>query len=59
MAWVLKNPHVSSAITGASRVSQIYESVQSLTVLPKLTAEVMEEIEEVLQNKPPALTRRF
>ncbi|MCJ1358725.1 MAG: hypothetical protein MMC33_008725 [Icmadophila ericetorum] len=59
MAWVLKNPHVSSAITGASRVSQIYESVQSLAVLPKLTAEVMEEIEDVLGNKPPALTRRF
>jgi len=59
MAWVLKNPNVASAITGASRVEQVYDSVKSLDVVPKLTEEVMKEIDEVLGNKPTALTRRF
>lgn len=59
MAWVLKNPHVASAITGASRVEQVYDSVRSLEVLPKLTEEVMKEIDEVLGNKPQPLVRRF
>jgi len=59
MAWVLKNPNVASAITGASRVEQVYDSVKSLDVVPKLTDEVMKEIDEVLGNKPAALTRRF
>ena len=59
MAWVIKNPNVASAITGASRVEQVYDSVKALAVLPKLTDEVMKEIDEVLGNKPAALVRRF
>ncbi|MCJ1322527.1 hypothetical protein MMC15_007876 [Xylographa vitiligo] len=59
MAWVLKNPNVSSAITGASKPEQIYKTVKSLEVVPKLTPEIMSEIEEILGNKPAPLTRRF
>ena len=59
MAWVLKNPNVASAITGASRVDQIYKSVKALDVVPKLTDEIMAEIEEILKNKPAELVRRF
>jgi len=59
MAWVLKNPHVSSAITGASKPSQIYETVKALDIVPKLTDEIMQEIEGILGNKPATLTRRF
>ncbi|MCJ1305310.1 hypothetical protein MMC08_008124 [Hypocenomyce scalaris] len=59
MAWVLKNPHVSSAITGASKVEQVHKSVRALDVVPKLTDEIMNEIDEVLGNKPATLTRRF
>jgi aryl-alcohol dehydrogenase-like predicted oxidoreductase len=59
MAWVLKNKNVSSAITGASRPEQIYDSVKALDAVPKLTPEIMEEIEAVLKNKPTPLTRRF
>ncbi|MCJ1307680.1 hypothetical protein MMC25_001328 [Agyrium rufum] len=59
MAWVLKNPNVSSAITGASKPEQIGESVRALDVLPKLTPEIMEEIEKILGNKPEPLTMRF
>lgn len=59
MAWVIKNPHVSSAITGASRVEQVHKSVRSLDLLPKLTQEIMKEIDEVLGNKPNVPARRF
>lgn len=59
MAWVLKNPNVSSAITGASKVQQVTDAVKSLEVVPKLTPEIMKEIDDVLENKPAALTRRF
>ena len=59
MAWVLRNPNVASAITGASRVEQIHRSVKALDIVPKLTDEIMNEIEEILKNKPAALTRRF
>lgn len=59
MAWVLKNPNVSSAITGASRPEQVWDSVRCLELLPKMTEEVMGEIDGVLVNKPEPLTRRF
>ena len=59
MAWVLKNKNVSSAITGASRPEQVYDSVKALTAVEKLTPEVMAEIDEILGNKPAVMTRRF
>ena len=52
IAWCLKNPNVSTVITGASRVSQVDENMKSLDLVEKLTAEVMEKIENILQNKP-------
>jgi len=59
LAWVLKNKNVSSAITGASRVEQVYESVKAFGALDKMTPEIMEELDGILGNKPEALTRRF
>ncbi|KAL1961899.1 hypothetical protein VTN77DRAFT_932 [Rasamsonia byssochlamydoides] len=59
LAWALKNPNVSSLITGASRPEQIYENVRALEVAKKLTPEILERIEEVLQNKPKAEPLRF
>jgi len=59
MAWVLKNPRVSSAITGASRPEQIYDSIKALSAVEKLTPEIMKEIDDVLENKPATMTRRF
>mgnify|MGYP000508475019 FL=1 len=52
IAWCLKNPNVSTVITGASKPEQVRENMQALEVVPKLTAEVMEKIEEILDNKP-------
>jgi voltage-dependent potassium channel beta subunit len=52
LAWCLKNPHVSTVITGASRREQVSENMQALDVAGKLTPEFMERIEKILQNKP-------
>jgi voltage-dependent potassium channel beta subunit len=52
LAWCLRNPNVSTAITGASRVEQVRENMQALDVAEKLTPDVMERIEQVLDNKP-------
>jgi voltage-dependent potassium channel beta subunit len=52
IAWCLKNPNVSTVILGASKISQIKENLGALDAVSKLTDEVMEKVEEILQNKP-------
>ena len=52
LAWCVKNPNVSTVITGASRVSQVHENMKALEIVPKLTPEVMAQIDAVLGNKP-------
>lgn len=52
LAWAAQNPRVSTVILGASRPEQITENCKALEVLQKLTPEVLEEIEQVLGNKP-------
>lgn len=55
LAWCLKNPNVSTVITGASRVSQVEENFDALDVVPLLTDDVMAAIEAVLENKEHSL----
>jgi len=45
MAWCISNPDVTTALTGATRVEQLIDTVKALDVLPKLTAEVQKRIE--------------
>lgn len=52
LAWCLRNPNVSTVITGASRPEQVRENMKALDVVPLLTDEVEERIEAVLANKP-------
>jgi voltage-dependent potassium channel beta subunit len=52
LAWCLKNPNVSTVITGASRVEQVHENMKALEAVEKLTPEVMIRIEEIMGNKP-------
>lgn len=49
LAWCLKNPNVSSVITGASRASQVHENMAALGVVASLTDDVMQRIESILQ----------
>lgn len=52
LAWCIKNPNVSTVITGATRPEQVVENFRCLQFVPKMTDSVMESIEAVLQNKP-------
>lgn len=47
IAWVLRQPNVSSALIGASKPSQVEENVKASGV--KLSDEVLNKIEEILQ----------
>ena len=52
IAWCLKNPNVSTVILGASKVSQLEENLKALDVVEKLTDEIMQQVDAVMQNKP-------
>ena len=56
IAWCLKNPHVSTVITGATKLRQLQDNLHALDVLPKLTPDVMDRIEKILANKPAPVT---
>jgi len=47
LAWCLKNPFVSTVITGASRVSQVHENMKGIEVEPKITPEILERIDKI------------
>ena len=47
IAWILKNPRVSSVITGASRVEQLKANLGALQVADKLTPEVVARIDAI------------
>ena len=48
LAWCLKNPHVSSVITGASRPAQVVENLKALAVVTLLTPDVMARIDAIV-----------
>ncbi len=47
IAWILKNPNVSTVITGASRVEQVRENMKAVEVEPRITPDVMQRIDEI------------
>ena len=52
LAWCLKNPYVSTVITGASRVEQVHENMKAAEIAPKLTPEILEKIDVIFKIKP-------
>jgi voltage-dependent potassium channel beta subunit len=52
IAWVAKNPRVSTVITGASKLSQLQSNLGAVDVLAKLTPEVMTRIEAISASVP-------
>jgi aryl-alcohol dehydrogenase-like predicted oxidoreductase len=52
IAWCLTNPNVSTVITGASRPEQVRENMKAMEVYERLTPEVLEKIEGIIDNKP-------
>ncbi|KAL5388720.1 hypothetical protein DPSP01_002827 [Paraphaeosphaeria sporulosa] len=59
MAWVLANENVASAITGASRPEQIWQTVHAVEIYRRLTSDILQEIETIFGNKPEEVTKRF
>lgn len=50
IAWCLKNPNVSTVITGASRPEQVVENMQAIDVVPHLTNDIMAKIDSLISN---------
>ncbi|CAE6518004.1 unnamed protein product [Rhizoctonia solani] len=47
LAWVMKNPHVSTLIIGATRISQIQSNLKALDLLPKVSDEIYKRIGDI------------
>ena len=47
LAWVAKNPNVSTVITGASKLSQLQSNLSAIDVIERLTPEVMAKIDAI------------
>ncbi|MEI8059494.1 MAG: aldo/keto reductase [Ferruginibacter sp.] len=54
IAWCIKNPHVSTAILGATKKQQLLDNLKAIDVLPMLTPEIMGKIESFMKTKPLA-----
>jgi len=52
LAWCLKNPNVSTVITGATRSEQVTENMHAADFVEHLDESMMEKIEGILGNKP-------
>ena len=48
LAWCVRNPHVSTVITGASRVEQVEQNMKALDAVPLLTPDVLERIDQAV-----------
>ena len=53
VAWVLRDPRVTSALVGTSKVSQVDDNVAALNNL-KFSAEELKKIDAILAGKPTA-----
>jgi voltage-dependent potassium channel beta subunit len=52
IAWCLKNKNVSTVILGASRKDHLIDNFKALEVVPLLTEELIQQIENAVKNKP-------
>jgi voltage-dependent potassium channel beta subunit len=52
LLWCLQNPHVSTVILGASRVEQLEDNLGALEHAGKMTPDLMDRIEEIIDNRP-------
>ncbi|XP_052213139.1 voltage-gated potassium channel subunit beta-2-like isoform X3 [Dreissena polymorpha] len=57
IAWCLKNENVNCVLLGASNVDQLYENIQAVQYISKLTPNIMHELDRLLGNKPKANRR--
>jgi aryl-alcohol dehydrogenase-like predicted oxidoreductase len=58
LLWCLANPRVSTVILGASRLDQLTNNLAALDARARLTPDVLEAVEQVMQTRPEG-PRRF
>ncbi|XP_044147887.1 voltage-gated potassium channel subunit beta-1 isoform X1 [Bufo gargarizans] len=52
VAWCLRNEGVSSVLLGSSNPEQLIENLGAIQVLPKMTSHIVNEVDNILGNKP-------
>lgn len=52
LAWVIYNKDVTCAIFGATKISQVDDNLKAIEIYKKLTPEILERIEKVLETRP-------
>lgn len=52
IAWCIRNPHVTTAILGATKAEQLKENLKAIDLLPELTPGIMHQIDEIMGTKP-------
>jgi voltage-dependent potassium channel beta subunit len=52
IAWILRRKEVSSVITGATSLEQLDENIAASEYLPRLTDDVLEQVEQIAGNLP-------
>ena len=57
LLWCLQNPHVSTVILGASRLSQLTDNLAALDRKSAMTPDLMAAIEDAVQSRPAAPER--
>jgi voltage-dependent potassium channel beta subunit len=55
--WCISNPHVSTVILGASKLSQLEDNLAALKTRDRVTDKVKAQIDTILQNTPEGLRR--
>ena len=52
IAWCIHNPHVSTAILGATKKEQLIENLKAIETEKLLTDEIMQKIDSIFETKP-------
>ena len=52
IAWCIKNQNVTTAILGATKKEQLMENLGAIDAMAKLTDEVMQQIDTIVETKP-------
>jgi aryl-alcohol dehydrogenase-like predicted oxidoreductase len=51
IAWCIANPHVTTAILGATKKEQLQQNLAALELYPKLDEEIMKEIDAIMDTR--------
>ena len=52
LAWVASKPSTSTVILGATKPEQVIDNLKAIPIIQKLTPEILERIDVILDNKP-------